>query len=360
MHHSVAMWARCLILLALLVPGASPVVAQSNEFYAGKTLRIVVGLEVGGTADTFVRAFSTYLKKHIPGNPTILVQNMPGAGGLIATNFLSEKASPDGLTILYNPWDPLAQALGDSRLRARYQEFEYLGGIGDIRVNYVRTDAVAGGVKKPSDIMRSDNVIVGALSNTDISGILAHLSLNVLGVKNKVITGYRGGADIFLALQRGEVQLHNTSITTFRSRSAAFVKSGSGIGISYFVPVGANGEVERSKFITEMPAFPDLYREVHGKTPSGPMWDALNWLTNQVGEMTFVGLAPRGVPAEAVVALRKGFESAAADPDFVKESLAKNGIPYSYVSVQQGRDILRSLAEVSPDVIATLDKTFGK
>lgn len=348
------------LAVPLLAVSSMSAAAESNAFYSGKTLRIVVGLEVGGTADTFVRSFSTYLRKHIAGNPAILVQNMPGAGGLVATNFLAEKATPDGLTILYNPWDPLAQALGDQRLRARYQDFEYLGGVGDIRVNYVRSDLIAGGVKKPSDIVRSDGVMVGALSNTDISGILAHMSLNVLGVKNKVITGYRGGADIFLALQRGEVQLHNTSITTFRSRSAAFVKSGAGIGINYFVPINSNGEIERSKFITEMPAFPDLYREVHGKMPSGQLWEALNWLTNQVGEMTFVGLTPRGVSTEAIDALQKGLEGAANDPDFVRESLAKNGIPYSYVSVRQGQTIFRSLAEVSPDVIATLQKTIGK
>ena len=348
------------ISATLLALGTAPLAAQPGDFYAGKTLRIVVGLEAGGTADTFVRTFSTYLRKHIAGNPTILVQSMPGAGGLVATNFLREKAPPDGLTILYNPWDPLAQALSDQRLRARYQDFEYLGGIGDTRVNYVRADSVPDGVKKPADIMRSEMMVVGALSVTDISGILARMSLDVLGVKNKVITGYRGGADIYLALQRGEVQLHNTSVTTFRSRSAAFVKSGQGIGINYFAAVDGQGNLERNKFITEMPAFPDLYREVHGKMPSGELWDAMNWLTNQIGEMTFAALAPRGVAPAALEALRQGFERAANDAEFVKDSLAKNGIPYSYVSVPRGGEVIRSLAEVSPGVITSLRASIGK
>src|SRR5688572_24330923 len=302
---------RWVAALSVLAASTIPAAPQSDAFYAGKTLRIVVGLEAGGTADTFVRYFSTYLRKHIAGNPTILVQSMPGAGGLVATNFLREKAPADGLTILYNPWDPLAQAMSDQRLRARYQDFEFLGGIGDTRVNYVRTDSVADGVKKPADIMRSPTMVIGALSVTDISGILARMSLDVLGVKNKVITGYRGGNDIYLALQRGEVQLHNTSITTFRSRSAGFVKSGQGIGINYFTAVDKGGRFERNKFITEMPAFPDLYRDVHGKMPSGELWDALNWLTNQIGEMTFVSLAPQGAPAAALAALRRGFDLAA-------------------------------------------------
>src|SRR4029077_15467734 len=125
---------------------------------------------------------------------------------------------------------------------------------------YMRTDAVPGGARRPSDIKKADNIIVGAYTNADFGGTLSHLSLGVLGVKHKMVVGYRGGADIFLAMQRGEVQFHNTSIGTFRRRSGPFIKSGEGFGISYLVPVSAGGEFERSKAITEMPAFPDLYR----------------------------------------------------------------------------------------------------
>ena len=110
----------------------------------------------------------------------------------------------------------------------------------------------------------------------------------------------------------------------------------------------------------EMPAFADLYQEVHGKAPTGELWDALNWLTNQAGEMTFAGLAPRGVAPAALDALRRGFELAAGDPEFVKDSLAKNGIPYSYVGVANGEGIILSLAEVSPRVITTLRTLIAK
>jgi len=75
--------------------------AQSSEYYAGKTLRVIVGLEVGGSADVFTREFTAHLRKNIPGNPTVVVQNMPGAGTYAALNFLAERAAPDGLTIVY-------------------------------------------------------------------------------------------------------------------------------------------------------------------------------------------------------------------------------------------------------------------
>src|SRR6476661_1344964 len=175
---------RRAVWLAVVAMGlASQAAAQTADFYAGKRLTIVVGLEAGGTVDTLARAFSVYLRKHIPGNPAIVVQNMRGGGGSTATNYLQERAAADGLTILYGPWDPLAQALGDQILRARYENFEYLGGTGDIRVNYARTDTAPGGLKTPRDIVKAEDVILGALNRTDISGLLPHLALQVLGVK---------------------------------------------------------------------------------------------------------------------------------------------------------------------------------
>ena len=217
---------HCRGLGIALVATGQPAAAQPGDYYAGKTLRVIVGLEAGGTVDTFARTFSGYLRKHIPGNPTILVQNMPGAGGKTATNHVFERAAPDGLTMLYGPWDPLAQALGDQGLRARYEKFEFLGGTGDIRVVYGRRDMIAGGIKSPADIAKAETVVLGSLNNTDISGLLPHLALRTLGVKHKLVVGYRGGNDVFLALQRGEVNVHSTSITTFRGRNAPFVKSG--------------------------------------------------------------------------------------------------------------------------------------
>jgi hypothetical protein len=184
--------------------------------------------------------------------------------------------------------------------------------------------------------------------------LLPHLALNVLGVKHRMIVGFRGGAGVFLAMQRGEVQIHSTSIATFRGRSGSFIKSGEGVGFAYLVPVDRDGRYERNARITEMPAFPDLYQEVHGKMPSGATWEAFNWLTNQIGELTYIVAAPPRTNPAALAALRTGFEGVARDQDFENEMVAKQGIPYSHIGVAQGRAIFRALADVSPEVIATL------
>jgi tripartite-type tricarboxylate transporter receptor subunit TctC len=351
---------RTLVLLAGIAVGwASPAAAQQADFYAGKQLKILVGLQVGGTADTLVRKFAEYLKKNIPGNPAVLVENMTGAAGNLVFNYLAEKATPDGLTIAYSPYQALAQALDDKSLRVRFENLEYLGGVSDTRIAYIRSDAVPGGAKRPADIMKADNLIVGAYTHTDFESTLSHLALDVLGVKHRLVVGYRGGADIFLAMQRNEVQFHSTSIGTYRTRNTAFIKSGEGIGIFYLVSTGANGEFERNKLINDAPAFPDLYREVYGQPPAGEAWDALNWLTSQTSELAYAAFAPRGTPPAQLAILRAAFDRAAADPDFIEKSIATNGVPYTPVNVEHGRGIIRSLAQVSPSVLKALRASMG-
>jgi tripartite-type tricarboxylate transporter receptor subunit TctC len=349
------------VLSALIGAGAmaSTIVLQAmpaaaDDYYAGKTLTILVGLAAGGSADNLVRAFSPYLRKHLPGQPSIVVQNMPGAGGVLSFNYLFEKAKPDGQTIVFSLWDPLAQALGNQGLRARYDQYDFLGGISDIRVNYARADIVPGGFKKPADIMKAKELSLGAYASTDVAGILAHLSLKTLGVQHRVVTGYRGGAEVFLALQRGEVNVHNTSLATYRTRSAAFVSSGEGVALSYLVPSDAAGKYERNPDIKDMPAFQDVYQEVHGKLPSGADWEALNWTVQQFGDLAYVGLAPPGTPEAALSALRKGILEAMRDPEFVADSTKRNGLPFDYVPVDKGNAVFKSLSSVSPDVLATL------
>jgi tripartite-type tricarboxylate transporter receptor subunit TctC len=351
---------KSLVLLAGIAAAcASPAAAQRGDYYAGKQVRILVGLQVGGTADTLVRRFADYLKKYIPGNPSVLVENMTGAAGNLVFNYLAEKATPDGLTIAYSPYQALAQALDDKSLRVRFENLEYLGGVSDTRIGYIRSDAVPGGAKKPADIMKAENLIVGAYTHTDFESTLSHLALEVLGVKHRLVVGYRGGADIFLAMQRNEVQFHSTSIGTYRTRSGAFIKSGEGIGIYYLASTGPGGEFERNKLITDAPAFPDLYREVHGHPPAGENWDALNWLTSQTSELAYAAFAPRGTPPAALAVLRTAFDRAAADPDFIEKSIATNGVPYSPVNVEKGHAIIAALAQVSPAVLKSLRTSMG-
>jgi hypothetical protein len=164
---------------------------------------------------------------------------------------------------------------------------------------------------------------------------------------------------VFLAMQRGEVNAHNTSLPTFRTRSKGFIDSGEGMGLSYLTPSDANGAFKTNPNIKDMPAFQELYRELHGKLPSGRDWDALNWTVQQFGEIAYVGLAPPKTPAPALAALRNGIEKAMSDPKFVEEATKRNGLPFDYVGVQEGTAVFKSLSNVSPEVLETLRGAIG-
>lgn len=348
---------------AAIVAGAGTLGAPSVSeagYYDGKTITVIVGLRAGGTTDRFARSFASFWQKHTPGNPQFVVKNMPGAGALKATNFVAEKAKPDGLTVLWGPWDPAAQALGRKALRTKYEDFGFLGGTGDIRLVYGRTDIVGGGATQAIDLTKAKGIKMGASNPTGMPGLLGRMSLDVLGVPYQFVMGYRGGSGIFAAMKRNEVALGSTSITSFRTRSADFIKQGEGRGYFYLVPVAADGSYKNIKEITEMPSFPDLYKQVHGKMPSGEMWEAFNWLVGLVGRMTFAGFVPKGTPQEAIDDLRKGYAAGQADPEFVAQSVKRFGLPYQFVSAEDGQKTIAALKNASPKVLATLQQVVDK
>ena len=349
---------RLLTATASAVTLALAATAPTNaaDYYAGKTITIIVGLAPGGTVDTLARMFAQVWQKDIPGKPTMVVKNMTGGGGMKATNFVYEAAPKDGTVILYSSWIPIAQALHYPGFKAQYGKFNYLGGIGDTRVVYARTDIIPGGLKKPADIMKAKQVWLGGNAATGTAHLSGRIPLDVLGVPYKQIVGYRGGSDIFLAMESGEVQVTATSIGTFRTRSREFIRSGKGMGLFYLVPVEPDGTYERNKYITEMPAFPDLYKEVHGKMPSGPTWDALNWFTTLIGTMNYTGFAPPGTPPQAVADLRTGFDKMSKDPEINKKGLERNGVPYEWVPVARGERIIKTLSNADPKVLAEFNR----
>jgi len=148
--------------------------------------------------------------------------------------------------------------------------------------------------------------------------------------------------------------MQNVSLSTWRTRSVDFIESGEGMGLWYFVPVADDGSYRTNPNLEDLQAFPDVYKEVHGKMPEGPMWEALNWYTNQIGELTFVTLAPPGVPEDRLQILQNAFAAAMKDPEFVEEGIRANGVPHSYIDAATGQAIFKSLADTDPSVLQTM------
>ena len=138
---------RAALAAMLLACGTLATPGLAADFYEGKTLSLVVGFGPGGT-DTAARIFARHAQKYIPGRPTIIVQNMPGAGTILAQNYIFEKARPDGLTIGFNPFQYMAQLTGEAGIRFKYEDYTFIGGVrSGPFFTYARTDALPGGIK---------------------------------------------------------------------------------------------------------------------------------------------------------------------------------------------------------------------
>jgi tripartite-type tricarboxylate transporter receptor subunit TctC len=195
------------LLLALVVVGTAPAAAVAQEdFYRGKTMRIVVGFSAGGGFDTFARTLARHFGRHIPGNPTVIVENMPGAGSLIAANHVYKVARPDGLTIghfiggLF-----LGQVLGQKGIEFDARKFEYLGAPANDHVVCVM--AKASGITSLERWMAAPAPVKmgGVAPGSSTPDNATRAIKAALGLPIQLVTGYKGTADIRLAVDAGEL-----------------------------------------------------------------------------------------------------------------------------------------------------------
>ncbi len=191
-------------LALLALPAARPSVAQdAKSFYAGKTLKIIVGLPPGGGADAYARLVQRHLGRHVPGAPAIVTQNMPGAGSL--RSVMSLNTSPDDGTVLAHFSSALlTEAITTpDRVRLDFRSYAWIGNVSeDVRVCYVRS---ATGVGTWADMLARKEVIFGATAAGNAGNVDTAMLRNLFGVKVKQVQGYAGSADKRLAVERGEI-----------------------------------------------------------------------------------------------------------------------------------------------------------
>jgi tripartite-type tricarboxylate transporter receptor subunit TctC len=189
-------------LLAMLLPLAP---AAAADFYKGKTVTLIAPSSAGGGYDTYTRLLARHMGAHLPGKPNFVVQNMPGAGGKVAAAYIYSKAAKDGTVIAGTFPQALTEALLGKSKRVQYKtsELTYIGSLnGEAYLCFVRTDAP---VKTPKDLF-SKELVVGATGQGSSTTLSPALLRNMLGMKFKVITGYKGSRQVTLAAMQNEVQ----------------------------------------------------------------------------------------------------------------------------------------------------------
>jgi hypothetical protein len=288
------------IALGLVFGGLAPAVAEpSADFYAGKSIDLVIGYPPAGSNDVYARTLGRYLGKHIPGHPAIVPKNIPGGGSFLALAYLSNAAPKDGTAIgIGAPTAPLDEKLGSAGVRFKAGEFNWLGRI-DSLVNIVFMWH-SSPVKTLADAQRTEATLAATGAGSTVA-IYPTVTNNVLGTKFKLIMGYKGSAEAQLAVERGEAEGHSTAWTAVKVAHPDWLAEHK---INILVQYALKPHPE----LLDVPVVVDLARN-----------DRERAILRTVMNATEVGTAfmtTPGVPAERVAMLRHAFDDTMKDPGF--------------------------------------------
>ena len=316
----------------------TPASAQpADEFYKGKQVRIVVGSTAGGDYDVWARLLARHMSRHIPGNPNIIVENMPGAGTLVATNHVFNVAPRDGTVIgMPSRSMPAAAVMKVANVRFDPVKFNW---IGSPEVNHlVMFINNASAVKKPADLFARE-LIVGATGLAQGITVGPYILKNVLGMKLKVVTGYRSPGDMALAASRNEIEAFANTIGGAGGARRPWVESGQMRVLFNFEPEPVPGL-----------GVPTVFEFV--KT------DEQRKILTFFASNVLLGrpiMAPPGVPADRVRLLRRAFEATMKDPALLKEA---KGMSFE-IALQSGErisELVAGIAATSPEIIGRAER----
>ena len=323
--------------------------AKADDYFDGKAVKVIVNLSAGGSTGVMAQLFSRYWHKHLPGHPDFVVQ--PVTGGAQTKGIVTARtARPDGLTVAWVAWSGATRAIGPESQRIDWTQFDVIAGVGVPSLAYMRKD-VPPGLSKPEDIAKADGVHIGGYRAGSYLDLTARMSLDLLGVKYKYTTGFKGGSNIEAALQRNEVNLHVTPAANYFGRTKAnVVDTGTALALWWYPITGMAAD----KTFDGVETFADVAKKITGKAPSGPLWDSLVWLNDGMAGVTwFVGV-PAGVDKKVLAQLRSSFDAAAKDPEFIAEAKKITGISPSFTGPAAMDKIVAQLKNVDPTIAKTV------
>ena len=327
-------------LVWLIVAGQIEYLLAQDLPYKGKTIRVIVGFPSGGGADAEGRVLARHLGKYIPGNPTLIVQNMPGAGGLTASNWFEELAKPDGLTLYYCVGSTAVtqQAFGAEGVKFNLRSWEMLGSVDRAAsVVLVRPDKLERLTNK-----ERPSLAIGARNGEDAWSTIFLWGAEYLNWNVRWILGYQGGGELRMAFERGEADLYATAnLITLREL----------IGTG-FRPLTQQGKLTGAGSFQRRPEFKDVptFVELLGnRRPTGDAWAAyVTWAgSDAVGRPLF---APRNTPRPLVETLREAFGKLEGDKEFTAELKKVGGDDADLLLAKDAEPILRQVLTVSPGI----------
>jgi tripartite-type tricarboxylate transporter receptor subunit TctC len=336
--------------LAVLLATASSDGALA-QFYKGKTITMIINYPAGGPTDIEGRIVAQHLPAFIPGNPTIVIKNVGGAGGLIGTNQLAE-AAPNGDTMGFFTLDVVAQIVGNPALRVGYENFIMIAAVESPLVVYARKDTPPG-LKVATDIMKAAEFKALSLNAQSSNTINQALSLDLLGVKYQAVPAYRGLKDVETAILQNIGQLANSSLSGW-SGSIEPTMGAIVLPLWQLAPRGKDGSYPRSVALPNLPTFEEFYASVNGgKKPSGFLYEVLRASSDSLVAMFRTALMPPKTSGDAVAIMRSAFVEMWKSRDFIRDYSRVLKTEPIFVSGEDAQATVAALASVKPEI-----KTF--
>ncbi|HET8564705.1 MAG TPA: tripartite tricarboxylate transporter substrate-binding protein [Candidatus Binatia bacterium] len=339
-----------LATVSLLLLWSTGVNAQA-PFYQGKTITVIAGTTPGALYDQWSRVISTHMVKHIPGKPNMVVQNMPGAGHKIAANHVYNVAKPDGLTLIGSivPSLYFDQLVGRKEVQYDWAKFVWIGSpVSGEHQMYMRADSP---YKTIDDVRNAkEPPKCGAQSTADSAYYLPKLFEESLGTKFNLVTGYPGGPEIDLAVERGEIQCRAFTIEAFFAREPYHTWRKKGF-VRNIIQTGKKKD-------PKLPDTPTMYELMDKyKTPEGSRRLANVLLA--AGALGRPMLGSPGIPPDRVKILREAFNKTMKDPEFLDE-IKKRNYELEPTTGEELEAIVKDAVTQPPEVIARMKKLLGE
>ena len=309
--------------------------------YQWKSLTIITSTGAGGTYDLRARLVARYMPKYLPGNPIAVVQNMPGGGNVVATNYMYNNALKDGTVIaVINDAIPLHQVIDGRGVRFDADKFNWLGSPGDR--NSVTFTWHTSGIKTIEDVMRREVPLGGTGVGSSI--VIYPTAMNkVLGTKFKIVLGYRSSSEVFLAMERGEIAARSVGLTSVLAEYPDWITEKK---INFLVQLGAR----RDPMLPDVPLLTELAKTEEQRQ-----------ILSLISAPTLLGqpyLAPPGVPPDRVATLRAAFMSTMRDPAFLADTtkLSYDAVPLTGEEVAR---FVHQTVAAPADIVAKARAVIG-
>ena len=335
------------VLVPLLLLARLPSGARAQEiFYRGKTLRVIVGSSAGNTQDQMTRLVARYLPKYLPGHPNVVVENMSGASSMIAANYLFKVAKGDGLTIgtvsraLY-----FDQLVGRKEVQFDWAKFTWIGSpVEGHEVLFIAGNTPYKSIREL--VNAGQSLKCGASGTTSTGYYIPKLVNEIFGAKFQIVTGYGGGAELDLAVQRGETQCRATSVSGFTG-FGAFRDWRQSNSARVLLQTGRTRDAK-------LPDVPTVYELMEDfKTPE---WGRrLATVMLYPGEFGWPMVAPPGISVDRIKLLRAAFQNALADIELVAETKKRQ----LELSTSRGEELEKLAKEVIAQPRDVIDRMKG-